>query len=87
MIRTFDLLPRLKRRAALLAACWLAACLLSATVHAAPTASSSPEEITPLLIGRSVPEATVRTMEGRELDLRKALGDEPAVLVFYRGGW
>jgi peroxiredoxin len=49
-----------------------------------PTAA---EDICPLLIGESMPNATLRDGLGREVDLLSTLDEKPAVLVFYRGGW
>ncbi len=67
-------------RRTLLAAALLALALVPA--HAAAPASAS--EIRPLLIGSAVPEATVQTLDGESVQLS---GDDPAVLIFYRGGW
>ena len=54
---------------------------------ATPAWPQSDRDVHPLLPGNPVPEATVRTLEGEALGLREALGGQPAVLVFYRGGW
>ena len=47
----------------------------------------SDRDVHPLLPGNPVPAATVRPLEGESLMLGDALGGQPAVLVFYRGGW
>ena len=47
----------------------------------------SAEEICPILIGDSVPELTLRTVDGKLFNLNKALRNKPTVLIFYRGGW
>lgn len=47
----------------------------------------SADAIRPRLLGTPLPEANVRTLDGDELALAQAIGDRPAVLVFYRGGW
>lgn len=49
--------------------------------------ASRPEEIQPILIGAPVPEVTVETVEGEEIDLAAAVRSQPTVLIFYRGGW
>ena len=40
-----------------------------------------------LKVGDSIPDVTLRTVEEKEVSLRKLVSDKPAVLVFYRGGW
>ena len=60
--------------------------LFSGVAGAAPTASS-PQEISPLIIGSTVPELTLRTSGGDSYDLNAAMEGKPTVLVFYRGGW
>lgn len=53
----------------------------------APAWPQSDRDVRPLLPGNPVPVAMVRTLEGESLALGDALGGQPAVLVFYRGGW
>lgn len=45
------------------------------------------EDICLLLIGESIPKATLQDSEGKQVELSKLLGNKPTVLVFYRGGW
>ena len=40
-----------------------------------------------LKAGDTVPATEVHTADGNSLTLQKALGDKPAVIVFYRGAW
>src|SRR5271170_5998057 len=40
-----------------------------------------------LKVGDSIPDVTLRTVEDKEVRLRKLVADKPAVLVFYRGAW
>src|SRR5271170_5364316 len=40
-----------------------------------------------LKVGDSIPDVTLRTVDDKEVSLRKLVADKPAVLVFYRGGW
>jgi hypothetical protein len=54
---------------------------------AAGPAPDSAAEVTPLLIGAEVPDSDLRTLDGKEVKLRTALEGDPAVILFYRGGW
>lgn len=45
------------------------------------------EDICPLLIGQSIPQATLLDYEGRQVILKSLINQKPTVLVFYRGGW
>jgi peroxiredoxin len=42
---------------------------------------------TPLRVGDSIPDVTLRTEDGKEVNLRKLVSEKPSVLIFYRGGW
>jgi len=46
-----------------------------------------PEDISPLLIGESIPRVTLKDGKGLAFDLNKAVASKPTILVFYRGGW
>ncbi len=48
---------------------------------------SKAEDVSPLLIGESIPKATLQDSEGKQIELGKLLSERPTVLVFYRGGW
>jgi len=45
------------------------------------------EDICPLLMGESIPKATLQNSEGKQIEIGKLLSNKPTVLVFYRGGW
>ncbi len=47
----------------------------------------TPEYIQPLLIGDTIPTATLRDMDGNDFDLNAAIAQQPTVLFFYRGHW
>lgn len=47
----------------------------------------SAQDIKPLLIGAAVPDVKLTTVQGAELNLKDALAGQPAILIFYRGGW
>jgi len=59
----------------------------SAMAHPADRVPDAPEEISPVLIGSTIPEVEVRDLEGKPVGLRAALAGRPAVLVFFRGEW
>jgi peroxiredoxin len=47
-----------------------------------------PELVRPLLIGTQIPaDIQLLTTEGTPTTLQREMGDRPAVLVFFRGGW
>jgi peroxiredoxin len=52
-----------------------------------PAWPRSDREITPLLLGNTLPDVGLRTLEDTPITLKAAVGGKPAVLVFYRGGW
>lgn len=54
---------------------------LNAQVH------ENAEDISPLLIGETLPTATLQDMNGVAVDLQNIIKEKPTVLVFYRGGW
>ena len=47
----------------------------------------SAQEVRPLLIGASVPDVGLETVAGETVKLQEQLGEKPAILIFYRGGW
>jgi peroxiredoxin len=47
----------------------------------------SPAGVCPLLAGMEIPTATLTAEDGGEFNLREAVRQKPAVLVFYRGSW
>jgi peroxiredoxin len=52
-----------------------------------PAAASSAGAIRPLAVGQSMPDVTVKDMQGRPVELRRQVARRPAVIIFYRGGW
>jgi hypothetical protein len=48
---------------------------------------NSPQDVCPLLTGITVPELVLTSADGSPFDLMKAVKEQPAVLVFSRGGW
>ncbi|MEJ2113219.1 MAG: redoxin domain-containing protein, partial [Flavobacteriaceae bacterium] len=45
------------------------------------------EDISPLLIGEKIPNASLLDPDGNKVNLNKLIKVKPTVLVFYRGGW
>lgn len=46
-----------------------------------------PEDISPLLIGEDIPAATLKSLNGDDVELKQLLKKRKTVLIFYRGGW
>jgi peroxiredoxin len=45
------------------------------------------EDVSPLLVGETIPNANLIDKNGEEIALKKIIKEKPTVLVFYRGGW
>ena len=45
------------------------------------------EDICPILIGQSIPDAVLKTPDNAPLKLTSAIAEKPTLLIFYRGGW
>ncbi|MBF7073526.1 AhpC/TSA family protein [Glaciecola sp. MH2013] len=45
------------------------------------------EDVTPILIGSSAPNVTVKTSDGSPVSLKALYMQKPTVVIFYRGGW
>ncbi|PPK99264.1 peroxiredoxin-like family protein [Parapedobacter indicus] len=52
--------------------------------HSVP---EKPEDISPLLIGESIPMISLKDAMGHPFSLTDQAADTPTILVFYRGGW
>ena len=61
--------------------------LLVAGQAMAAEPASSETEIRPLLLGSKVPDASIKTLDGKQTSLSAIVGGKPSVLVFFRGGW
>jgi peroxiredoxin len=46
-----------------------------------------PEDVEPLKAGQSVPDGTLKTLQGKEVRLKTLVSQKPTILIFYRGGW
>ena len=49
--------------------------------------AQSPSQVRPLLIGAVAPDSSLRAMDGRPVSIKAAIGGNPGVVIFYRGGW
>ena len=45
------------------------------------------EDISPLLIGETIPDVKLLDVSGKTVDLKAEVAKKPTLLVFYRGGW
>ncbi|WP_104735514.1 peroxiredoxin-like family protein [Hanstruepera ponticola] len=45
------------------------------------------EDISPLLIGETIPDAILLDPNGNQVSVNSLIKNKPTVLVFYRGGW
>lgn len=51
------------------------------------TVPDNAEDISPLLIGETIPNATLQDSEGNLIEIKNFIEKKNTVLVFYRGGW
>ena len=49
--------------------------------------ANNAEDVTPLLIGQSAPNTTLKTVDDAPVSLKALTMQQPTVLIFYRGGW
>jgi peroxiredoxin len=52
-----------------------------------PGVAKAATEVSPALIGSSLPSLALLTPDGRKVELRQTLAARPTVLVVYRGNW
>ncbi len=45
------------------------------------------EQITPLAIGKKIPNGPLQAMNGSQTTLYDVIENKPAVIIFYRGVW
>lgn len=48
---------------------------------------SKPTDISPLLIGESIPAVNLPDAHGKPFNLNEEVAKKPTILIFYRGGW
>lgn len=64
-----------------------AAMLFSIKLFAATTIAPSPEQVTPLLNGLTIPAVSLTAADNKAVALSELAQQKPSILVFYRGGW
>lgn len=68
--------------------CLIVTCAaLALAEHNSEMVAASAEVAKPLPVGAELPDVEVKSADGEVLNLREALGERPAVIVFYRGYW
>ena len=65
----------------------LGAMLFSVKLFAATAIAPSPEQVTPLLNGLTIPTVSLTAADNKAVALTKLVQQKPSILVFYRGGW
>ncbi len=61
--------------------------LMVASLSASGQMADRAEEISPLLIGETIPDLLVKAPDGSEHNILSILNRKPTVILFYRGGW
>lgn len=46
-----------------------------------------PEDISPLLVGETVPNVPLTSLEGASISVHDIIKEKPTILIYYRGGW
>lgn len=69
---------------------------LSLALFTQPLAAIEPNEgkpptdasqVSPLSVGASIPDITIRNAENKPVQIRSLISQSPTLLIFYRGGW
>ncbi len=61
--------------------------LLTAFTNAPVEIPQKPEDISPLLVGETIPDVNIMNLNGTVMNLKAEVAKKPTLLVFYRGGW
>lgn len=61
--------------------------IVLATFSATAQIAEKAEDISPLLIGESIPEAVLKAPDASSHKVLAIIAEKPTVLLFYRGGW
>ncbi|MFC3137452.1 peroxiredoxin-like family protein [Shewanella submarina] len=67
----------------------LTSLLLSLSLPMLAKAEIAPDAVSvaPLLNGETLPDVTLRDIDGNKVDLKALVSQKPSILFFYRGGW
>ena len=60
---------------------------IASTPSVAQQVPTNAADVQPILIGSQIPDVTIKTAEGNDVQLRDVVAQKPTVLIFYRGGW
>jgi len=60
---------------------------MTSTPPALAQLPDDPTDVRPLVVGTEAPDVPLATADGTVTTLHTVLGDAPAIVVFYRGGW
>jgi peroxiredoxin len=60
---------------------------LTLNVQAQSNAPEKPTDISPLLIGETIPAVVIPDATGKDFNLNASVAAKPTILIFYRGGW
>ena len=72
----------------LLVAPFMACLLIHPTLaNSIDTVPDRAENVCPILLGETLPELGLRTTNEEPFDMAASISEQPAVLIFYRGGW
>ena len=61
--------------------------LITVTITASGQLADMANDISPLLIGETIPDTQVKAADGSERSILDILSQKPTVILFYRGGW
>lgn len=66
------------------------ACTTHSKTEVAQTVIDVPlraEDVRPLLVGATIPDVNLHSIEGKTVSLQSLLDGRPTLIIFYRGGW
>ncbi len=66
---------------------FLMAIIFFGNTYAQETIPAKPEDISPLLIGETVPNVNLKTIDKGTESLRKKVAEKNTILIFFRGSW
>lgn len=53
----------------------------------AQTIPDSPSKVNPILINSTIPDVSLKNIDGEDVNLRELTAKQPTLIIFYRGGW
>jgi len=57
------------------------------TTNAQDSFARQAADVSPALTGTTIPNASVKTLDGKSVAFKELVSQKPTVLIFYRGGW